>query len=585
MSTTLQPDLLQWDLDTFYSGFDAPGFIADFAALEAGIQRLNQTLDGGLLEPVLRQLNEFLELYVRLYTYTSCRVTTDTTDEVALANESRLDIVGSGFSKFMSRYNAWVGTLDLDAEIEASEFVKMHEFPLRRAQVRASHLMSPAEEDLAAEMRLSGLVGWAKLHGAMTSQLEISVELPDGTKTLPMSALRNLAMDANREVRRRAYDAELKAWKTVEVPLAACMNGVKGEVNTLCKRRGWGEGGLNEANFANHIDRETLDAMMSAAKNVFPAFRRYLIAKAILIGAEKCEFFDLFAPVEGSSEWSIERGSDFVAEQFDQYSQKMGDFARKTYAERWIDWQPRKGKVGGAYCAPFNHGVSRVLMNYDGSFNNVSTLAHELGHAYHNLCMENLPLTLAETPSTLAETASIFCETIVKNAALKTVTGDEKLALLEACIQGPCQTVVDISSRFLFEQSTFEGRANGDLSPSELCAKMLEAQKATYGEGLASYHPYMWAAKPHYYDAGSFYNYPYMFGLLFALGLYAKYLEDPESFKDRYDDLLASTGMADAYTLGRRFGFDTRDQEFWAGSLSVIEAQIDQFVALVEARG
>jgi pepF/M3 family oligoendopeptidase len=396
---------------------------------------------------------------------------------------------------------------------------------------------------------------------------------------MPMSATRNLAANPDRAVRKAAYEAEIAAWKTVDTPIAASMNGIKSQVNVVTKRRGW-DSALDEAVHENNIDSETLAAMMAAARESFPDFRRYLKAKAKALGVETLEWYDLFAPLEGGKAWTHVEASDFVAEQFDNFSQKMGDFARRAFRENWVDWEPRPGKIDGAYCC-YMGDVSRVLMNFDGTFGNVKTLAHELGHAYHGMCLSTQTPLNRETPSTLAETASIFCETIVKNAVLKTATGKERIAMLEGCLMAPCQTVVDITSRFLFESRVFEARKERDLSATEFCEMMLQTQRETYGDGLASYHPYMWAVKPHYYSVYSFYNFPYMFGLLFSLGLYSIFKSDPESFRDRYDDLLTSTGLANAHELGQRFGFDTRTIEFWRGSFDVVREDIDAFCAEV----
>ncbi|HVL38094.1 MAG TPA: M3 family metallopeptidase, partial [Fimbriimonadaceae bacterium] len=311
----------------------------------------------------------------------------------------------------------------------------------------------------------------------------------------------------------------------------------------------------------------------------FPTFRRYLRAKARALGLERLAWYDLFAPIgAGAREWTYREACDFVAEHFGNYSPKMRDFALRSFSERWIDAEPRAGKVDGAYCSPLRADESRILMNFKPSFSSVSTLAHELGHAYHNLCLNGRTPLQRETPMTLAETASIFCETIVKRAAVSEGSAEERLAILEGSLQSFCQVVVDITSRFLFETRVFEGRAERNLSPDELCEAMLDAQRQTYG-GLDPdcLHPYMWAVKPHYYDRYSYYNFPYMFGLLFGLGLYARYEAEPEAFRASYDDLLSSTGLADAAGLAGRFGIDIRTPEFWRGSLGVIGRDIEEF--------
>lgn len=577
MSAIASPNY-DWDMTVFFPSADSPEFQTAKEGLKSKIAAFENSLESGDIDRMISTLTAAWEDTELLMSYLHCLVATNSRDEAAQGQLSELDGLMVGFSQLRTRFTAWIGEQDVEALIASSDLAKEHEYILRKAKFKAGKLMSPAEESLAAELAPSGILAWSKLHSNFTSQLEVSFN----GETVGMAQLRNVAYDADRSRRKAAYEAELAAWKANETPIAAAMNSIKGVVNTFTARRGWGTG-LDEAVFANAIDRPTLDAMMSAARASFPDFRRYLKAKARAMGLEKLEWYDLFAPLASGegSHWSIEKGCDFVAEQFTSYSQKMGDFARRSYAENWIDWKPKIGKVGGAFCSGMKDDVSRILMNYDGSFTNVSTLAHELGHAYHQICTATRPVLNRNYPSTLAETASIFCETIVKSAALKQFEGQERVALLEACLVGPCQTVVDISSRFLFEQNVFEMRGNRELSAGELSELMLQAQKDTYGDGLASYHPYMWAAKPHYYDQESFYNFPYMFGLLFALGLYKVYEQDPEFFRDRYDDLLASCGSADAPELCARFGINTRDEAFWMGSLDVVRSDIAEFEAAV----
>lgn len=576
----------EWDLDVYFPSLDSPEFNAAKAELDSNITTLGTMLaalepKSESLEGFLRAMGTVVEDLLLIDAYIYGKQSINTRDDLAQARISEIDASALPLRQIRTRFNAWIGEQDVEALIASNPFVAEHAFLLRQAKVRASHQMTAAEENLASELALSASSAWARMHGNVTSQMDVTLTVKGQEQTIPMSAVRNLAYDADREVRKAAYEAELAAWKTVEVPVAAALNGVKGEVIVLARRRNWPTG-LDEAVFENSIDKETLNAMMGAARDAFPHFRRYMNAKARAIGVAKLEWYDLFAPLGGDTrKWSVDEACDFVATQFDRFSAKMGDFARRSYAENWTDFAPKPGKVDGAYCMGTLPGESRVLMNYKPAFGSVKTLAHELGHAYHNLCFAHRSPLNRETPSTLAETASIFCETIVKNAALAEAQGAEKVALLEACIMGPCQTVVDITSRFIFESAVFDGRVAREMSADEFSAAMLAAQKDTYGDGLASYHPYMWAAKPHYYSQGSFYNFPYMFGLLFSLGLYARFEADPDGFRAQYDDLLSSTGMADAAELGRWFGFDTRDKAFWAGSLDVIRADIDAFEALV----
>jgi pepF/M3 family oligoendopeptidase len=325
--------------------------------------------------------------------------------------------------------------------------------------------------------------------------------------------------------------------------------------------------------------------MMEAAHAAFPDFRRYLKAKARALGLPVLAWYDLFAPVgQATRRWEFDEAAAFIVEQFAGYSPRLSDFAARAFRERWIDAEPREGKRDGAFCMWLRRDESRILANYKPTFNGVRTLAHELGHGYHNLNLAGRTMLQRATPMVLAETASIFCETIVRDAALREADRAEQLEILEGTLQGACQVVVDITSRFLFEQAVFAQRRRRELSIQELNELMLDAQRQTYGDGLdqQALHPYMWAAKPHYYSSGrSFYNFPYMFGLLFGLGLYARYLDDPERFRAGYDELLSSTGMASAPDLAARFGIDLRTPAFWHASLDVVRADIDRFEALV----
>jgi oligoendopeptidase F len=602
MTATI-PALPRWDMTPAFPSLSSPELEGAIAGVVRSLEELGDLFDRldvrakerepltdetvRAFEEALERLNSGLKERLTVAGYISAHTATDSRDNLAQALQSRMQQNGVTLQKLNTRFTAWIGSLDIDALVERSRMAQEHEFMLRKAARSARHLMSPAEEDLVAELRPSSLLAWTKLHNNVTSQMEVFVENERGEREgMPMSAVRNLAYSPDREVRRRAYEAELEAWSSVRVTLAAALNGVKGHVGTLAKRRSW-DGALDESLFTNNIDRETLDAMLGAARESFPDFRRYMHAKARALGLEKLAWYDLFAPLGGEERpWAYDEAEGFIVEQFGQYSQKMSDFAARAFRERWVDAEPRVGKRDGAFCMSLREDESRVFMNYKPSFGSVSTLAHELGHAYHNLVKAPRTMLQRATPMTLAETASIFCETIIGHAAMKGASEAEQRSLLEASLQRDLQVVVDITSRFLFESRVFERRAERELSADELDALMLEAQRETYGDGLdeEQMHPRMWEMKPHYYGADlSFYNYPYMFGLLFGLGLYARYRDDAEGFREGYDDLLSSTGLADAATLANRFGIDVRTPDFWRSSFDVIRADISRFEQLAGA--
>jgi len=534
-------------------------------------------------ETIVERYNTALEATATLSAYIMCFVTTNTHDHLAQAKMSELQKSLVTLRQLDTRFTAWIGSLDVDILIARSKVARDYAYMLRKAKVRAAHLMTPAEEELASELNVSSGRAWSRLHSNITSQLRAPLAVGGHAQELPMSVVRNMADEADRDLRRRAYEAELGAWKQAAVPLAAALNSIKGEVNVLAKKRGW-QSPLDASLFDSNIDRATLEAMMTAARESYPDFRRYLNAKAQVLGLPRLAWYDLFAPVGKSNKvWEYDQAARFIIEQFSAYSSRLSNFAARAFREQWVDAEPRVGKVDGAYCTPLRGDESRVFANYKSSYGGVSCLAHELGHGYHNLNLAHRTILQRDTPMTLAETASIFCETIIREAALRNADRQEQLMILEASLQSSCQVVVDISSRFLFEQRVFEAREQRDLSVDELNNLMLEAQRETYGDGLdeSALHAYMWAMKPHYYSTEiSFYNYPYMFGLLFGLGLYAQYQQEPEQFKQGYDDLLSSTGLADAATLAAQFGIDIRSTDFWRASLDIVRGDIERFEEL-----
>lgn len=576
-----------WDLTPYFPSIQSPELAFAFDALRSDIERFQSALEAQAdLEQLIALYNQISAASERLGSYVYAHVTTDSMCEASSKALGQLEII---FSKFQQVQPLWVERLagsNLEQEAARSEVVSAHLYPLQRAAKLKKHMMSPELEHLASELLLSGGNAWGNLHGGFTSQITARVDHPSTPDPLTISEIRNLAYSHNESVREAAYRAELAAWEDNKTVVIACLNGVKGSAITLHEGRGW-ESPLAPSLYSSSISRRTLDAMLGAAKKAFPTFRRYLRAKARLLKKDKLAFYDLFAPVGGGGgNWEWPEAETFIADQFSSYSNKMGDFARRAYENRWVDAGPRKGKRDGAYCTGFADGNSRILMNYKPSFGGASTLAHELGHAYHNLCLKERTMLQQQTPMTLAETASIFCETIVRRAALKNADANQRLEILEASLTGACQVVVDITSRFLFESAFFEARKSGTVSASEACEMMRQAQLETYGDGLDSekLHPYMWAAKPHYYTVEEgFYNYPYMFGLLFAVGLYAVYEERGEAFLADYDQLLSRTGLASAEDLAKDFGIDIEQEAFWASSLKKIEDEIDEYERLANS--
>jgi len=599
--------LPHWDLSNVYPGLESEEFQQAVGQIKDQLDDLDKYLQSykiaregpvpsqpaelaGRISGYLERMNAILRLGATVRAYVSSFVSTDSYNTKARRLMSELEPLLVRIHQQEVLFQGWIGTTSqqrdlFKAALGLSGPAKEHTFHLQETVEESRYLMSEAEESLAAELSLSSARAWNKLQGVVTSQLKVPFERDGKVEELPMTILQNLRSDPDERVRRRAHKAELAAWEAVREPLAACLNGIKGTVVTLNRRRGRIDA-LHEPLDQARIDRETLEAMLGAMYDSFPAFRRYFQAKARLLGKETLAWWDLFAPVgKADRRFTFPEARDFILEQFGTFSDRLVSFTRRAFDHNWIDAEPRDGKRGGAFCMglPLVE-ESRILCNYDGSLDQVSTLAHELGHAYHNECRAGKTILQRRTPMTLAETASIFNQTIVTDALLAQATDpSEELAILEGFLSDAAQVIVDIYSRYLFEKEVFERRADAELSADDFCEIMLRAQVETYANGLdpQHLHPYMWAWKPHYYRTDlSFYNFPYAFGLLFGLGLYAIYQERGDSFLPEYDALLRSTGEGTAADLATRFGLDIRHRAFWEASLKVIEERIEYYRTL-----
>ena len=585
--------LPRWDLVPIYPGFESQEYQKDKEELErvSGVllDHMRAAPSGADFALWLREALKLetaagaLEETLGSYAYT--RYSTATTDSKALAELNRLEELGLPLKRAGVLFRNVLASRkgDVESLVRSDPGIAEYAFHLREEILWASRQMSPELEDLAEDLNRAGGDAWGRLQEQVSSTAAMVWDEATGERKTTVQ-LRALATDPDRAVREKAWDLELKAWEQMKLPLAAALNGVKGFSVTLNKRRGWSDP-LEKSIEQCRISRGTLDALISAMEESLPLWRRYLKIKARYLGVPACAFFDIFAPVGApTAPWTFERARDFIVEKFGAFSPDMGAFAERAFREGWVDAEPREGKVGGAYCISFpNRGVSRVLCNFDGSFGEVSTIAHELGHAYHHEVIKDVPHPLAQYPMTLAETASIFAETVVFEEAVKEVAPAEKAGLLENNLQNGCQILVDILSRFYFEKSVFARRPAAELGAQEFCELMREAQEAAYGEGLdrERRHPYMWAVKSHYYSPDlAFYNFPYSFGLLFGLGLYEKYRRQGPSFASAYREILVQTGRMSAVELTRRAGFDIEGRDFWLGGIEVFKRQVDEFERL-----
>lgn len=590
---------MRWDLDVLYTSFDSPECKQDWEELCDKIEALKQWAVENLqntddavekMEQYITQLTAILQKEYRLFSYAELTASVDAKNEKALQLSERIQDQAVEKVEPEVLFQKWLGTLsNLDELISQSGLLEEHRYFLQEIAEESKYMLSEKEEIILAKMKNTGSNAWTKLQEMLTSTLLVDITIDGEQKQLPLPVVRNMAFEKDADVRKQAYEAELASYKKIEESSAAALNGIKGEVITISKLRGY-ESALDKTLKDSRMDQETLDAMLTAMRESLPAFQRYFRKKAELLGHQSgLPFYDLFAPVgDADMRFTYQEARDFIVKHFSSFSQKLSDYAAKAFDNRWIDAEIREGKRGGAFCENL-HVVkeSRIMANFTGSYSDVSTLGHELGHGYHGDCLVDEAFLNSDYPMPIAETASILCETIIANAALKEASSEEAFSILENDISGAAQVIVDIYSRFLFESELFARRENGSLSVKELNEIMLQAQKDAYGDGLdqSVLHPYMWVCKPHYYSADyNYYNFPYAFGLLFAKGLYAEYLKKGEAFVQQYDELLSVTGKKSVADVAAIMEVDVRSIDFWRNSLSLIEKDIDTFISLSDAR-
>lgn len=582
---------MNWNLDSLYTSLDDASYTTDFDEFKALLEKTEhfkaQEMTPQLLEEWLRAYTDMRRRFGTLQQYPHLRLSVNVDDTDAIKALDKVRAFAPEVAAFTVAFTRALENVDIDAYVKESDYLKEHQFFLEQEKKEAAHLLDDAGEALYASLLQTGAAAFSQLKELVGAKHLVEVELNGETKELPLAEARNLAYHKDAAVRKEGYEKELASYSKIEDVVAASLNAIKGESITKARVRGF-ENPLAKALHTGRMDAKILESLWTAIDEYTPMFRSYLQHKGKLLGHDNgLPFYDLFAPAGSVDlEYTFDEAAEYVIDKFYAFSDSLGDFAKRAYDNCWIDSAPKKGKRGGAFCSNLHSaGESRVMMNFSGSFSNLTTLAHELGHGYHGDVLKKQSLLNAGYPMPLAETASTFAETLVTEAAMKEAVDATRAVLLENSIMSVTQTCLDIRSRFLFEDEVFTKRKEGQLSVAEIKDAMVRAQQETYGDGLqeGSNHPYMWVNKPHYYMAGlDYYNYPYAFGNLFALGLYQMYLEDKEGFPEKYDQLLTLTGQADVYTVAKSIGIDLHKSDFFKKSLDFVQKQIDEWMALTK---
>ena len=580
-----------WDLSILYDGFDTEKYQDDFKGLEALVPELAALADKAkemdtatLLCEFIRLNEEISNLVEKLAIYANLRYSANTRDNEAASMLGRIMALMSATAAPSATLNKIISEIgDLEKIVDATPALTEYKYLIMNIKRDSKYLLSDKEESILSRLDISGASAWSDLQSSLTSGVAVDY---DG-EAVTLSTVRNLAYSPDAEVRERAYHAELASYEKIKDSVAFALNSIKYQVLTECDLRGY-ESPLDKSLYQSRMKRETLDALLGAMKEYLPVFHKYLRAKAKALGHEGgLPWYDLFAPMGKSDKvYTAESAKDYLLGIFGKFDSELHDMVKCAFENRWIDFYPREGKVGGAFdCGVPSAKESRVLTNFDGSFSDVVTLAHEIGHSFHDRQVFSHSILNQGYSMPVAETASTFNEVLVMETAIAAATDrEEKIALIESQLMDACQIICDIYSRFLFEASVFENRPNEFLSPDRMCELMLTAQRTAYGDGLDGncLHPYMWLCKGHYYSGGlSFYNYPYAFGGLFARGLYAKYKAEGEPFVATYKAMLRATSVTDVEECALIAGVDLTSPDFWRAGLESIAQRIDEFCELV----
>lgn len=582
-----------WDLEVIFPGGSrSPEFASYLASIESSLAQFRARVMSGMPGSALEwewRIQTSQELMKKLRqagAFVSCLTAQNVGDSYARLISGKVRQIHASFSSVMSELDShmkntpdeeWNSLLQRDSLRDLA-------FNLNERRERARRMLPPEQEALVGELSVDGYHGWSDLYDMVTGRMTITLDYGDQRIVLSPGQAANRMSDPDPAFRAHVMAKWEEAWAREAELCALALNRLAGFRLTLYRKRGW-DSVLREPLEINRMSAETLEAMWDAVNQNKGRLVQYLQAKKSLLGLASLGWQDVSAPVgKSEAKMSYEEGARFIVEQFQRFSPRMAQFARMAFEQRWVEAEDRPGKAMGGFCTNFPESrQSRIFMTFSGTMGNVATLAHELGHGYHQSLMNDLPPLCQQYPMNLAETASTFAEMIVADAALASArTREERLALIDDKLQRAVSLLMNIQSRFLFETRFYAERKAGMVSVERLNEIMTEAQKEAYAGALDTYHPHFWASKLHFYNTRvPFYNFPYTFGYLFSAGVYARALEEGPAFEDRYACLLRDTGRMRVEDLARvHLGVDLSKPSFWQQAIDLVLADLGEFLEL-----
>jgi len=589
-----------WNLDTIFPGGSASKALITFLeTLEKDIQSLYKKLQNSTIPQSPDHANDWLknlhayedsaQRLVEASAFTSCLRAQNMQDRQA-------DIISNSIQNLYAQFKSCETLLDTQIAIipEATwdallktEKLTTVQFPLNEKRRKARELLPVQQEQLINTLSVDGYHAWSDLYDVIVSQMTVSFDHPEkGKQELSVGQLSNYLTNNNRSIRQQAFAVWETIWQEKADLASNALNHLSGFRLNVYKQRGW-DNVLKEPLDYNRMTKKTLDTMWQTIVDYKPYVVQYLRRKAELLGLKKLDWHDVEAPLATEDKAvTYEEAADFIVSNFSRFNPAMGTFAKKALENRWVEAEDRSGKRPGGFCTSFPMTKeARIFMTYSGSPSNVSTLAHELGHAYHQHVMNAIPYLNQNYAMNVAETASTFAELIVSDAAIKSAENkEEQIALLEDKLQRTVAFFMNIHARFLFETRFYEERKKGLVSVERLNSLMLEAQKEAFCEELESYHPAFWESKLHFYITDvPFYNFPYTFGYMFSTGIYAQALKEDSSFAEKYDALLRDTGAMTVEDLAlKHLGSNLEQDDFWKNACEQIIQDIHTFLELTK---
>ncbi|MFB5088475.1 M3 family oligoendopeptidase [Psychrobacillus sp. PGGUH221] len=593
---------ITWDLDVFFEGGSESKELRNHLdqvkeKLKVFGERLESfttpasVQEASKIVSIIDELKDIATNLSQAGAVIGCFQAQDTTDKKASLLEGE---IGSIYAKFSSLLLGIQQTISRTPDEVWTELIKTDEllefsFVLNEWREEAKRMLSEKEESMITALGVDGYHAWGQLYDLLVGDIRVKVKVDGVEKELSVGQANNLSSHEDATTRKEAFEVLEAAWTEKEEFFAKTLNHLAGFRLSIYEKRGW-ESVLQEPLEINRMKQETLDAMWGAiSKNKAP-FVEYLNVKSTMLGKEGMHWYDLDAPVSASTEkMDYQQGAEFILKHFKEFGPKLESFSRNAFEKGWIEAEDRPNKRPGGFCTgmPVSE-ESRIFMTYSGTMSNVSTLAHELGHAFHSYALRPVHWMNRQYAMGVAETASTFAEMIVADAAVKEAkTNDEKIALLEDKIQRSVAFFMNIHARFLFETRFYEERKNGIVSAARLNELMEIAQKEAYGEAIETTHPHFWASKLHFYITGvPFYNFPYTFGYLFSLSIYAKAINEGANFEEKYIALLQDTAVMSVEDLAmKHLGEDITEEEFWIKGINLCIQDVNEFIQLTNAKG